>query len=133
MKPAQPYRAPLPIPHREPAPVDPVWRRYRRSVRIYNLSLATMLLGFTLLAFDNPVALPGAFLLIVHGLFAMFAWVRHYRCPRCDQSLITGIRAPSTWALTFGVFPRECTHCGATDERAACVCEGCRDTASASS
>ncbi len=129
----QPYRAPLSIPHRQPAPPDPTWRKYRRSARLYNLLLAALLLGFLGMAFVDPVALPGLFLVIMHALFAMYAWVRRYRCPRCLQSLITGSRAPSAWALTFGVFPSDCTHCGATAEPPQCECNGCRERASASS
>lgn len=131
MKPSQPYREPVPTPHQPPALADPVWGKYQRVVAAYNLVLAALLMGFVGMAFVNPVALPGVFLIIVHVLFVMHALVRRHRCPRCDQRLITGTRAPSAWSLTFGVFPRECTHCGATDEPARCECERCRPRPSA--
>jgi hypothetical protein len=133
MNSSQPYREPPSIPHRQPEPPDPTWRRYRRSARLYNLVLGALLLGFFGMAFVDPVALPGLFLLLMHALFAMFAWVRRYRCPSCQQSLISGSRAPSAWALTFGVFPGDCTHCGATPEPPQCECSGCRASTPASS
>ncbi len=110
-----PYRTAVVIEDIRHTPVPASrWRRYRIGCFVLSLTRRSLLLALAWAFIQGDRAGLYGFL-SVYPFLMVFALplVTHAKCPFCAREIAKGPAQKSYWPILLGVYPNNCTHCGA--------------------